>query len=391
MVAHLLKVNVDIESRNRTGDCTPLMWAVHGGNETTVDFLLAGGALVDSIEHKGRTPPWFTAQLGKGKIAEKLINRKALVNPELRFGTPEAVPGFPCKILNTTSPLGAAFFELIEEPRFACHKEDSYLNVIRLLLGRGALVDSGSETESPLWLAIDSWPRRGHGQEVVVKMLLSNGADINFQHTERGSTPLHRAVGRGIVPMVKLILEGKPKLEVQNSKGETPLHILLSGFPRNTNGTILQMLLGAGANLNATQSHGETPLSYAIKSGQISIVPMLLRAGSDPNIASHNGASPLHAAAKDGKLHLAELLLTAGADANAKDGCGRTPLDVAQEALEGEQRINTQQDIESLSEDVSLRDLKASMKIVDLLSPITTESDGTHENTCQYQSSQRDS
>lgn len=243
MVAHLLKVNVDIESRDRAGDCTPLMWAVKGGNETTVDFLLASGALVDSIEYRGRTPLWFAAQLGKAKIAEKLINCKALMNPELILEIPENVPGFDHLGLNGSSPLGAAFSELIVCLGLASHKEASYLNVIRLLLGRGALVDSGRRTESPLWLAIGSWPESGHGLEVIVKMLLSKGADINFQHTKRLSTPLHQAVNKGTIPILKLILEGKPKLEVQNSKGETPLHNLLSGFHRDTNGTILQMLL----------------------------------------------------------------------------------------------------------------------------------------------------
>jgi ankyrin repeat protein len=193
MVAHCLSENDDIESRDSHG-CTPLIWAVKRGNEATVDFSVASGALINSLEFCGRTPLWFAAELGEDKIAEKLISGGAFLNPESKSESPGSDQNFDMHP-TWSSPLAAAVTELIAYSSYVSKvKEASYLNVIRLLLDWGAVVDSGTREASPLWLAIKSFTEFSHGQEAVVKLLLSKGADINFQDTECGATPLYRAV-----------------------------------------------------------------------------------------------------------------------------------------------------------------------------------------------------
>ncbi len=78
------------------------------------------------------------------------------------------------------------------------------------------------------------------GQEAVVSLLLSKGADINFQDIQCGWTPLHRATFSKVIPMVELILEAKPKLDIQDIWGETPLHAAVSKLSGKDVDTIVQ-------------------------------------------------------------------------------------------------------------------------------------------------------
>ena len=101
---------------------------------------------------------------------------------------------------------------------------------------------------------------------------------------------------------------------------------------------LVEKLLNAGANPNATNSYGCAPLHVAAGAGQTVIVEALLNAGADPDVvpaeASDSqqtrefcaGMTPLHFAAHGGHAEIIDSLLAAGADANAADGAGTTPM-----------------------------------------------------------------
>ena len=59
------------------------------------------------------------------------------------------------------------------------------------------------------------------------------------------------------------------------------------------------------------------------------IVELLLAEGADVNAKDKYGLTPLHRAASGGHTETAELLITEGADVNAKNEDGKTPLDRA--------------------------------------------------------------
>lgn len=84
------------------------------------------------------------------------------------------------------------------------------------------------------------------------------------------------------------------------------------------------LLIGAGANVNATNELGVTPLALAPSAA---VVERLLVAGANPNIATATGESPLMAAVRAGSVDIVKALLEHGADVNAAEKVrGQTAL-----------------------------------------------------------------
>lgn len=88
----------------------------------------------------------------------------------------------------------------------------------------------------------------------------------------------------------------------------------------------VQAALAKGANVNAFDANGSTPLMQACAAAGPEVVSLLLGKGADVNARDKDGFSSLSIAAYAGKNTAAELLLAKGADVNAADAKGRTPL-----------------------------------------------------------------
>ena len=100
---------------------------------------------------------------------------------------------------------------------------------------------------------------------------------------------------------------------------------------RNGHDACVRAFIDAGADLNAVDEYGFTPLHWVAWTDHDAVVLGLLAAGADPNIAANNGSAPLHAAAGNGRDECVLGLLAAGADPNVVTKCGRTPLQLAVE------------------------------------------------------------
>ena len=97
-----------------------------------------------------------------------------------------------------------------------------------------------------------------------------------------------------------------------------------------------ELLLAAGANIEATDCYGDTPLSIAVyvpSKDCPRLVQYLLDAGANPNAIGDGGWTPLHYASENGFVEVANLLIKHGAAVNAKATCERagrkTSLQVA--------------------------------------------------------------
>jgi len=85
--------------------------------------------------------------------------------------------------------------------------------------------------------------------------------------------------------------------------------------------------LAAGADLNAKNIDGWTPLHKAAQKGHKEVAELLIAGGADVNAKDRDGETPLHRVAIWGHKEVAELLIAKGADVNAMSGDG-TPLDM---------------------------------------------------------------
>ena len=84
--------------------------------------------------------------------------------------------------------------------------------------------------------------------------------------------------------------------------------------------------LAAGADVNAKDRNGWTPLHWAAW-GEKEIIELLISAGAEVNVKNKSGFTPLHYAAGNSQKDTVELLIAKGTNVNAKDNRGTTPLD----------------------------------------------------------------
>ena len=80
------------------------------------------------------------------------------------------------------------------------------------------------------------------------------------------------------------------------------------------------LLVGCGPSMS---------IHEAAKAGNIKAVKQHLAAGADVNAKNDYGETPLRWSAWGGRKEIAELLISNGADVNAQGESGRTPLDLA--------------------------------------------------------------
>ena len=102
------------------------------------------------------------------------------------------------------------------------------------------------------------------GNEEIIKFLIENGADVNFQTedgwTSYGWTALMSAVEQGNIEISKLLIENGADVNLQNENGWSALKYAI----KQRNIEISKLLIDNGADVNLQNSNGNTILMEAL-------------------------------------------------------------------------------------------------------------------------------
>ncbi|RPB10718.1 ankyrin, partial [Morchella conica CCBAS932] len=176
-------------------------------------------------------------------------------------------------------------------------------------------------------------PRSGHVADTsinhlyrsVLRALIKAGADINVKDNT-GKTPLHLAARHGEPVLCNLLL--KLGVNVLNDNGmRARMWGLSSNAIHDAVLPMVNMICAAGANVNAVDYEGRTPLHLFALSGYISAlyrcsVLTMIHAGADIDAKDMLGKTPLHLAVEKGEVGMIKLLMELGVNALITDDEG---------------------------------------------------------------------
>ena len=138
------------------------------------------------------------------------------------------------------------------------------------------------------------------------------------------ASDIHDAARNNDTEEISALIERDGAMTVHAVVGPsvTPLHIAAAMNHQEAT----ELLIRAGAALDAATQSGFTPLHWAAGRNAVDTAKLLLLTGANPNAVAANGITPLHWAAGKGATDVVKLLLTAGANTEAKTDAGLSPL-----------------------------------------------------------------
>ena len=132
--------------------------------------------------------------------------------------------------------------------------------------------------------------------------------------------------------MVREILHYHPKLESRDANGRTAMFAALHWHPHDEDKNsasveCVRLLAEAGADVNARDKNGDTPLHATYL---VNVAEELLRLGADVNARNNKGESPIFTTENENVI---ALFIEHGADLTLRNNAGQTVMETRQEAL----------------------------------------------------------
>jgi ankyrin repeat protein len=276
----------------------PLLPAAENGFVKTLKVLLANKADVNISGPSGDTPLWFAAvRAASLECVRILLDKKADPNHELI--NPPLLVEMMQSGLSVEDRL--AIFDLLihNNPPVQLDKADP---------------DSGM---TPLMHAAQA------GETAVVKWLLEHGADVNMTD-DIGMGALDYSIANRQVEVLRELLKWEPQLDRVTSSGDILLQIAAD------DASIVEMLLDAGANVELTNSSGQTVFNVAVGKEKADVVRLLASRKVDIHHRDQYGWTPiLDATGFVPNAEILRILVESGANLKDTLSAGQTPLHLA--------------------------------------------------------------
>lgn len=268
-----------------------LVEAAKAGDRAAVSRLVSARADVNAAEPDGTTALHWAVRGDRADVVQALLHAGARAGAANRYGV---------------TPLALAAV-------------NGNAGIVRALLDRGAVATSaGPDGETVLMTAART------GNPDVVRVLLEHGADPNVRETWQGETALMWAAGENHAEAIRLLAEGGAELNARSKVLEFPkVKVDLA--------TMVTTALPRG---------GLTPLLFAARQGARDAVEALARAGADLDAADPDGTTPLVLSIVNAHYEVATLLVQKGANPNLGDAAGMAALYAAVDMQHQEPLIN---------------------------------------------------
>lgn len=164
-----------------------------------------------------------------------------------------------------------------------------------------------------------------------------------------GDTALHAAAAGYRLEIAKMLLAaGADVGAAKNRRASEPLHYAADGYLENPKWdakqqvAMIHLLLDAGADIDAPDKNGATPLHRAVRTRCAAAVKCLMDAGADPKLKNKPGSTAFHLAvqntgrggsgaerARTAQREILQAFLDRGVSTTLKDAKGRTVLEWA--------------------------------------------------------------
>jgi len=182
---------------------------------------------------------------------------------------------------------------------------------------------------------VDAWRGESEGgmEFTLLEIAAASNSDIGvFEYLIHQGARVSRqsfalAVMANTIEIITYLISQGADVNAKNSDGETPLILAIA---KNRDVEVFKCLVSHGADVNVRLRDNQTPLhliATRFYSGSTAALEYLVSQGANPNAQEEDGYTPLHTAAVESpNVEILRCLISLGADVNAKTYKGSTPL-----------------------------------------------------------------
>lgn len=330
------RILLDVGGAKVDGDSPPIFAAAGKGNLELVNLLLQHNANPSAVstQHAGCCALHIAAEKNFVDVVERLL--QAGVEVDIRSTRQQLTPLISAACCGSLAAVDA----LLKAGGNINAQSSTGNTALMLAIDRGKidvalrLIAAGADLEirgQKGWTALHNAASGGEkGYREVAEALLRAGAKVNAV-SDTMLTALHEASGKSLVDIVRLLVDHQADVNARDKYNNTPLRMCASNAQTfatlDTFRQTVEILLQAGADINAGTTINTTALHSVVKWGNLEAVKFLHEKGADPNIKTKREELPIDFAKDQAIYDLLKKVTTATraerpADTNGGAGGG---------------------------------------------------------------------